>query len=56
MTIEHRQHGTNGGKKANVCMTSCPFCGMKFVEGAGLQRTSHIMHCEQADKARQDNR
>ena len=49
MTIEYRR---NSNDTNHVCMTSCPFCGMEFTEGAGMQRTSHIMNCEEADDVR----
>ena len=50
MTVEQTRY--DGGTRRNK-LTTCPFCGHEFDGNSGQQRTAHLMHCDEADAARE---
>ena len=48
MTIEHTKSNNQENKYATL--VSCPFCGKEFGHNAGMQRTQHLIKCDEADR------
>ena len=48
MTIEYTKSNNQDYKYSNL--VSCPFCGKEFAENAGMQRTQHLINCDEADR------
>ena len=48
MTIEYTKSNNQENKYSNL--VSCPFCGQEFGHNAGMQRTQHLIKCDEADR------
>ena len=48
MTIKHTKSDNQHKKYATL--VSCPFCGKEFAENGGMQRTQHLIKCDEADR------
>ena len=49
MTIKHTKSNNQENKYATL--VSCPFCGKEFAENGGMQRTQHLINCDEVDRS-----